>query len=255
MENTYNPESIACCRASTTVSMVSDQVPNMIKGKKKKMNKFQSRTKGLSLLTALLLGALTAGCGSGGEGSSRDPILGDTGGAVDTTRPRVSTTAPVAGAANVLTNTTVTATFTEDMDPATIVGTSFTLTGPGTTAVAGTVSYAGGARTASFSPAAALPFNTLMTATITTAAADPFGNALAGNQAALPAASNFVWTFTTATATDSTAPTVTLVNPADTATGICLQKSVNATFNEDMDPATLSTATSPCRSQVLRWVR
>ena len=116
------------------------------------MNNFQSCTRMLTLLTALLLSGLTAGCGGGG----RDPILGDTGSDGDTTRPRVASPAPAAGAANVPTNTAVTATFTEDMDPGTITGTSFTLTGPGTSAVAGSVGYATGARTATFTPTATL---------------------------------------------------------------------------------------------------
>ncbi|TAK85324.1 MAG: DUF3494 domain-containing protein [Betaproteobacteria bacterium] len=161
----------------------------------------------------------------------------------DVTRPRVTLTVPAAGATGVATNTAITATFTEDMDPATITGTTFTLTGPGATPVAGTVTYAVVAKTATFTPTTTLPASTLLTATITTGATDLAGNALAGNQAALPAASNFVWTFTTSAAPDTTPPTVTLLNPADLATGMCLQKTVNATFSEAMDPLTITTAT------------
>ena len=168
-----------------------------------------------------------------------------TGATADVTRPRVTLTVPAAGATGVATNTAITATFTEDMDPATITGTSFTLTGPGATPVAGTVTYAVVAKTATFTLTTTLPASTLLTATITTGATDLAlaGNALAGNQAALPAASNFVWTFTTGAASDTTPPTVTLLNPADLATGMCLQKTVNATFSEAMDPLTITTAT------------
>ena len=166
-----------------------------------------------------------------------------TGATADTTRPTVTLTVPAAGAVGVATNTQVTATFSEDMDPATISGNTFTLTGPGATAVAGAVTYAVVGKTATFTPTEALPAGTLFTATITTAATDLAGNALAGNQAPLPAASNFVWTFTTGAGADTTPPTVTLLNPPDLATGVCLQKRVNATFSEAMDPLTVTTAT------------
>ncbi len=201
------------------------------------MNKFQSNSRCAMSCMALLLSILATGC-------DRDPILGqDVILQADTTRPRVTVTVPADGATGVAINTAITATFTEDMDPATLTGATFTVTGPGTTAVTGVVTYTFDARTARFAPAAALPINTLFTATITTGATDLAGNALAGNQAALPAASNYVWTFTTGATADNAPPTVTFVNPADLATGVCLQRSVNATFSESMDPATINTAT------------
>lgn len=200
------------------------------------MNKFESNSRCAMWCMALLLSILATGCG-------RDPILGIDNIQADATRPRVTLTVPADGATGVAINTAITATFSEDMDPATITVTSFTVTGPGATAVAGTVTYTFDARTAGFAPAAALPINTLFTATITTGATDLAGNALAGNQAPLPAASNYVWTFTTGATADNTPPTVTLVNPANLATGVCLQRSVNATFSEQMDPATISIAT------------
>jgi len=166
-----------------------------------------------------------------------------TGATVDSTRPRVTTTVPVDAATGVAINTAITATFTEDMDPATINGSSFTLTGPGSTTIAGSVSYAVGAKTATFSPTANLPINTLMTATITTAATDLSANALAGNQASLPAASNYVWTFTTGAVADTVAPTITLENPAHLATAVAINANVNATFSESMDPLTLTNVT------------
>jgi hypothetical protein len=163
-----------------------------------------------------------------------------TGIAPDTTRPRVSSTVPFNTAEDVAFNIAITATFTEDMAPATITDTSFTLTGPGVTVVDGGVSYAVGARTATFAPADDLPASTLMTATVTAAATDLAGNALAGNQAALPAASDYVWTFTTGAAPDTTAPTITLENPADLAIDVAINSNVNATFSEPMDQLTIT---------------
>ncbi|TXT38462.1 MAG: hypothetical protein FD135_2858, partial [Comamonadaceae bacterium] len=59
--------------------------------------------------------------------------------------------------------------------------------------------------------------------------------------AANPMAVDYVWSWTTAAA-DTTAPLVTLVNPADLATGVATSTAVNASFNEAMDPLTLNNA-------------
>ena len=162
----------------------------------------------------------------------------------DTTRPTVLSTVPAAGASNVATNSKITAVFSEDMDASTLSGASFTLTNSTLgSAVAGTVSYAAGARTATFTPTGgSLPNNTAFTATVTAAATDLAGNGLAGNTAAFPNAGSHVWTFNTAAVGDTIAPTVTVVNPLDGSTGICLTKVVSATFSEAMDPATVNAA-------------
>lgn len=191
----------------------------------------------------------TATITTGAEDTNGTPLDSDfvwtfkTGLAPDTTRPRVTLTVPEDGETGVETNSAVTATFTEDMEPTTITGSSFTLTGPGSTAIAGSVTYAVGARTATFTPTEDLPENTLMTATVTTDATDLAGNALAGNQAPLPAASDYVWTFTTGAAPDTTAPTITLENPADGDIDVAINRAVNATFSEAMDPLTITNLT------------
>jgi hypothetical protein len=122
------------------------------------------------------------------------------------------------------------------MDPSTITAASFTLTASGGNPVAGTVSYAAGARSAIFTPTtpATLVAGTTYNATITTAAKDLSGNALAGN---------FAWSFTTGSTIDTSPPTIVSTNPANSATGICTNKSVNVTFSEAMDPSTINTAT------------
>lgn len=155
----------------------------------------------------------------------------------DTTRPTVTLTVPADLATNVPTNTLVTATFSEDMNPTTISGTSFTLVNTTLgTPVAGNVSYSVAGRMATFTPTtpATLPNSTLFTATVTTVAADLAGNTLAVNK---------VWTFTTGAAPDTIPPTVTLVSPLDLATGVCTNKTVNATFSEAMDATTITTLT------------
>jgi len=119
------------------------------------------------------------------------------------------------------------------MNPATITGTTFTLTGPGTTPVAGAVTYAAASNTATFTPTSVLALNTAYTATITTGALDEFGIALA---------SNFVWTFTTS-GEACAPPTVLSATPANLAAGVCPATVVAATFSEAMNPATINTTT------------
>ncbi len=195
------------------------------------MNRFESFTKPLMWLMPWLLVALTAGCGGG-----QDTILGAsvTSSAI---APTVTATVPLATTpivTGVAINTKITASFSSNMAPATVNTSTFTVACPAGTAVAGTVSYVAASRVATFSPTANLPINTPCTATITTGAQDTAGAALANP---------FVWTFATGATADTIQPTVTLLNPADLATGVCLQKRVNATFSEAMDPSTITTTT------------
>jgi ketosteroid isomerase-like protein len=141
--------------------------------------------------------------------------------------PSVVSTVPVNGAPAVAVNTLVSATFNAPMNPATISGTTFTVTGPGATPVAGAVSYSGS--TATFTPTAILANGTLFTATITTGAKDPTG---------APLAANFVWTFTTAPP-----PTVVSTVPLAGAVNVAENTTVTATFSVPMDATTITTTT------------
>jgi hypothetical protein len=170
----------------------------------------------------------------------------------DLTRPRVSTTSPATTipgpTAGVPSNTAMSAIFTKDMAPATITGTSFTVTCTAPcVSPAGTVSYSVGARTAVFTPAANLTVGDTYTATITTAATDLAGNALAGNQAPLPGASNYVWTFTAAAPSPVGNVSVLSTNPAANASTVCPSAGINATFTVPsglrMDPTTFTPTT------------
>ncbi|RHX89513.1 hypothetical protein DLM76_21270, partial [Leptospira yasudae] len=78
-----------------------------------------------------------------------------------------------------------------------------------------------------------MAYATTYTATISTAVKD-----LAGNSLAAP----FTWTFSTGVAPDSTAPTVSLVTPANTLTGVGINTNVSAVFSEPMNCATITTA-------------
>ena len=158
-----------------------------------------------------------------------------TGATRDDAKPKVTDTTPANLAATAPVGSKLSATFSEALDPATVTTSTFTLQ-QGTTAVPGTVAYSG--VTAVFAPASYLLAGTSYTATISTGAKD-----LAGNQLA----NNFAWSFTTGTAQDTQAPQVALVTPASFATGVCINKTIAATFSEAMDPLTVSTATFTLR--------
>jgi hypothetical protein len=146
------------------------------------------------------------------------------------TPPTVASTLPISSAVSVPTNTIVTATFSKAMDPTALTATgTFTLAvAGGGAAVPGAVRYAG--TTAAFAPTSALAATTQYTATITTAALDLTGNALAAN---------YVWSFTTGAGPSTTAPTITLTNPASVSTTAPLNGAVTATFSEAMDPTSV----------------
>jgi hypothetical protein len=103
----------------------------------------------------------------------------------------VSSTNPANGATGVA---VITASFSEAMTASTITSTTFTVTGPGATPVAGTVTYNASTNIARFTPTNALAASTAYAATITTGAKDVAGNALA---------SSHVWSFTTSATTGS----------------------------------------------------
>ena len=191
---------------------------------------------GLLPTNTTFTGTITTGAKSAAE----VPLASDfvwtfvSGAGSDTTPPTVISTNPANSAVSVATNQKVTAIFSEAMDSTTITGTTFTVTGPGLTPVAGTVTYSIVGATATFTPTSALATGVLFTATITTGAED-----LAGN----PLAAVFTWTFTTGAGPDGTVPAVTSTTPADSAASVAPNAGINATFSKAMDPSTLNPAT------------
>jgi hypothetical protein len=211
------------------------------------MNKLKNFTKPLRWFSALLLIALAAGCNN----SDSDPILGGSVGesaaivVADTSAPtiiRVSVTDGTIGVMRL--NQDITATFSEAMDPATLTeGTTFTVCSTTTEggvcdvngAVSGVVSYTN--KTVAFNPDGDLVAGTWYKSTITEAATDLEGNALL-----VPAAVGNLpnpWSWQTGAA-DPDAPTITLTNPANGATDVPLNKTINATFSEEMRQATIT---------------
>ena len=135
--------------------------------------------------------------------------------APDTQPPTVVSQSPASNATGVATNAAVTATFSEDMDPATISTSTFTLTGPSGT-VPATVTYDTASKTATLTPASGtgLAFNSTYTVTIS-GAQDVSHNAI----------NPVTWSFTTGNTVASTSiwkspPSLPDENPAPDANGV-----------------------------------
>ncbi|MCV0403325.1 MAG: Ig-like domain-containing protein [Chloroflexi bacterium] len=129
----------------------------------------------------------------------------------DITPPAVTSTAPAGGATGVAASTSVTATFSEAIAPASVTPSTFTLSGPGGP-VAASASQGPGAQTATLTPSTALLASTTYTATLRGGSGgitDLAGNALS---------SDVTWSFTTGAPVDTTPPTVSLSAPAQGAT-------------------------------------
>ncbi|HSN92346.1 MAG TPA: Ig-like domain-containing protein [Anaeromyxobacteraceae bacterium] len=127
----------------------------------------------------LLLAAALAFAGCGGDGGPSGPA--------DVTPPTVTATSPGTDAAGVAIGASLTATFSEPMNAGTLSPSTFLLA-RGTTPVAGSVSYDGGSRRATFAPGSPLAHSTTYTASLTAEATDVAGNPLVVH----------TWSFTTA---------------------------------------------------------
>ncbi|MGE5608605.1 MAG: DUF4082 domain-containing protein [Bacillota bacterium] len=145
----------------------------------------------------------------------------------DTQAPSITSRSPVSGATNVPTTTTVAATFSEPIQSNSI---SFVLRDANNNVVPAVVSYNSATNTATLTPTAALAGSTGYTATVS-GAKDLAGNTMAAES----------WSFTTV-AVDSTPPTVIAQTPAPNATNVAVNASVTVTFNEAVDPATITTS-------------
>jgi methionine-rich copper-binding protein CopC len=145
--------------------------------------------------------------------------------------PKVNSTIPANAALSAATSSNITAKFSTKMDPLTITGLSFTLK-KGTVSIPGVITYSDS--TATLNPADNMLPNTLYTATITAAVKDVLGTTML---------KDFTWTFTTGDLPDITAPTLTLSDPLNNATGVAINKLIAVTFSETMNPVTITSLT------------
>jgi len=163
----------------------------------------------------------------GGNALAQNFVWSFTTGPAQTTVPMVVSSIPASGDTGVPINNSITATFSEAINPMTINTATFSLW-QGTAYVPGIVTF-NGVNTAVFTPTDDLVINAVYTVQITVGVTD-----LAG----IPMGSNVIWSFTTGAA-DTTIPTVISTSPVDTATGVSINNSITATFSERMDPSSI----------------
>ncbi|MDX2253577.1 MAG: Ig-like domain-containing protein [Nitrospira sp.] len=157
-----------------------------------------------------------------------------TGTAPDTTDPIVIGTSPSSGATNVATTSALTVTFSEPIDPSSVTTETFSVRAGPNPPITGTLSVNGATVTFTPSPGAPLDFNTSFTVTLTTGIRDLARNTLQ---------TNYIWTFTTGVAPDTTSPTVTTTTPVDGATNVPIAATIMGTFDEPLAPASVTATT------------
>ena len=140
--------------------------------------------------------------------------------------PIVTSTDPTNGAADVILTKAISATFSTPMDVSTMVAANYFVK-QGTTLVPGSITYSGS--TIVFTPTTPLTPNTVYNGTVTSGAKDVAGNAMAAN---------YNWSFGT-----GGKPAVVSTDPVDGATNVVLNKVISATFNKNMNTATLNLLT------------
>ena len=170
-------------------------------------------------LATLFLAAFISGCK---KDNSEVP---------DGVRPIVTSTDPVNLASGVPLDKTITAIFNKPLDPSTITPKSFSIQGESkglAAGLSGVITYDGTSSTMSFIPSSKLTAGTTYTATIAATVKDLSGNTLK---------ENYVWTFSTGT---TISPTVISTDPANNAVDVLLNKTITVTFNQAMDPLTIT---------------
>lgn len=145
--------------------------------------------------------------------------------------PEVSSTNPKRDAVDVPVNMAIAVTYSEPMLPFAITTSIFILVDESFAKVSGDVFHAD--RTATFVPSFDLYTGKIYTATIKSGAQDLAGNNLA---------TDYSWTFTTGDTPETIPPSVSSTAPENGLADVSINSALTATFSEQMDPSTISTA-------------
>jgi hypothetical protein len=142
--------------------------------------------------------------------------------------PSVLSTAPADGDTNIPVNTDITFSFSEAMDRASVEG-AFS----SSPAITCAWSWSSDSKLATCNPPANLNFNTNYTVTMGTGAKDQAGNSMMAA---------YSFSFLTASAPDTTKPTVITHVPEQAAIGVASDQWIEVTFSEPMDKASTQAA-------------
>jgi|GEM_PF-590307 len=157
-------------------------------------------------------------------------IVADTSGA-----PTLSSSTPAAGATGIASSASVTATMSKALDPSTVTATNVTVAPTaGGAALAATVTYDDTTQKITLDPTGQLDPSTSYTVKIK-------GGSSGVASWTTPVAADITWTFTTSAS--GTPPSVLSTTPSAGASGISIDGNVTATFDRNMDAATLTSTT------------
>ena len=163
-------------------------------------------------------------------------VLFSTSPPVDIVAPTVIGYTPAAGTTNVATSSSVTVTFSEAVDPATLTALNVRLLDSNNAAAPATLSYNATTRTVTLTPTS--PLSNSMNYTIFVRGGSPGVKDLGGNYISQNSVSSFVTA--APPVPDTTAPTVIGFNPANGSSNIATTVAVSATFSEQINAATLA---------------
>jgi len=144
--------------------------------------------------------------------------------------PEIVSVNPADKGVDVAINSSIDIEFNKEMNDTTINSSTFVLT-EGGIKVLGSITYLN--KVASFRPSDNLKEGTVYAGTVSTGVKDLAGISLA---------SEFTFSFTTATVVDVTLPTVTSTDPANNAMNVPRNKVISITFNENMSASSFTTS-------------
>ncbi len=157
--------------------------------------------------------------------------------ALDIFAPAVTATVPVANATGISITSSITATFNEPLDAATVNATSALLQA-GTTLIPATVSYSSTNRRITITPTMPMAARTVYTVTLkggSSGIKDLVGN---------PIATDYTWSFTSANPADQTPPRVSSTVPLSNAINVSLSTTVSAVFSEGLRATSVNSSTA-----------
>lgn len=193
----------------------------------------------------------TASISTGVKDLAGNPLAGiyewdfTTGVAPDLTPPAVTSTVPARDTSGAAINSSVTARFSESLDPLTVSTVTFTLKDEDfESPVVGSVIYNGAS--AAFSPFSSLQSSTWYIATVKAEIRDVAGN---------PMDSDYSWRFKTSDGPDVSSLVVLGTAPSKNATVVPVNISVVVTFNEPVEPSTVTNTTFMLRDESLNPVK